>query len=289
MRKIAFLSEKGGVGKSTLCVNIGAALAGDLGRKVLIVDLDGMACVSRTLAPQVMTFEESVGAALIGAMPLTAVVRQTAIPNLWLAAGSVALKTIEQWVIEPETESGRTDEGGRLSEMALALELSGVSADLFDYVLLDCPGGQPFMERAALLACDEVIVPTGLAAYDFYALTPTIELIVAARKARGDGAPRFLGFLPNAATAEGVPGEMLERLAKYEAPIFSPVRESRLLKSAPGWQHLEKRVVVLSRPKSQVAASIRQVAREIKSGIEVARQLAWNDPRAGELANDPVE
>ena len=264
MRKIAFISEKGGVGKSTLCINIAASLAAD-GERTLIIDLDGVACISRTLTPDITAFQDSIGAALFGARMITDVIHPTPYENLFVAPGTFELKDVEQWKLEPVENSRRVDAEGHMLESALALELAQLAPDAFDFVLVDCPGGQPFMEGSALLACDEVVIPTGISAFDFYALTPIVEMIVDARVIRGNGVPRFLGFLPNSASARGLPKIMQEQLSIYDAPILSAVRESKLLRSTPGWRQVDKRVLVRSRPKTAVAESIRQVAYEIKN------------------------
>lgn len=270
MRKIAFLSEKGGVGKSTLCVNIGAALAAHFHKRVLLVDLDGMACVSQTLAPGRDAFEDTIGAALIGLRASADLICSTTLVNLFVVPGSSLLKSIEHWDLsETPTPADRVDEQARLKDTALADELAALD-DSFDYVLVDCPGGLRFMEQMALMACDEVIVPTGLAAYDYYAVTPTLELIIQMRERRSDGRPKFAGFIPNGASAKGVSEDVRQYLAKT-TPLFSAVRASQLLKSAPGWKDLTKRVLVLARPESAVAISIVQVAREIELGTELAR------------------
>lgn len=269
MRRIAFLSEKGGVGKSTLCVNIGAALATHFRKRVLLIDLDGMACVSQTLAPGVDAFEDTVGAALIGIRATADLICSTVLTNLFVVPGSSLLKSIEHWDLsDTPTPADRIDELARLKDTALRDELSALTA-AFDYVLVDCPGGLRFMEQMALLACDEVIIPTGLAAYDYYAITPTLELIIQMRERRGDGRPKFAGFIPNGATAKGVSEDVRQYLEKT-TPLFSAVRASQLLKSAPGWKDLTKRVLVMARPESAVAISIVQVAREIELGTERA-------------------
>ena len=67
MRTLAFLSTKGGSGKSTLCLNIGAALAKHFGQRVLIIDLDGMACVTSALASEPYQFDQSIGEVVLGA------------------------------------------------------------------------------------------------------------------------------------------------------------------------------------------------------------------------------
>lgn len=272
MRIISFMSEKGGVGKSTLCVNVGAALALTFKRRVLFLDLDGMACLSQTLAPDVDTFEDSIGAALIGLRPISELVRSTPIENIWIVPGSLWVKNVESWDLsETPSAHGRMDEQFRLLDTALKDEFAHLDANAFDYVLIDCPGGHRFMEKSALVISDAVIIPTGLSMFDYYGINPTVELIEHIRTRRESDSPRFLGFLPNGTTPRGVGDEARAYLENFSVPMFTPVRASQLLKSSPGWSDIEKRVLVKSRPNSQVALSIIQVAREIEMGIAEAR------------------
>lgn len=272
MRIISFMSEKGGVGKSTLCVNIGAALAQKFSRRVLFLDLDGMACLSQTLAPNIDTFEDTIGAAFIGLRPISELVRATPIENVWVVPGSLLVKGVDTWDLsETPSAHGRMDEQSRLLETTLKDEFAYLDADTFDYALIDCPGGHRFMEKSALLVSDDVIIPTGLSMFDYYGIAPTVELIEKIRAQRESDSPRFLGFIPNSTTASGVKDDARAYLASFSVPVFTPVRASQLLKSSPGWSDIEKRVLVRSRPNSQVAMSIVQIAREIEMGIEAAR------------------
>lgn len=284
MRVIAFFSQKGGCGKTTSCVNIAAALA-EMGRRVLIVDLDSNACASRTF-DRIVALDNSVAAALLGEKPLAEVIRPAGLPGLWLAPGATDLSTIEK--TEGIRDRRRVTSSGRLNELALALELGELREATFDYVLLDCPGGHPFMGRAALLACGEVIIPTGLSVYDLYAATPTLQLILAAQQRRRDGRPAFLGFLPNGAGKAGVPRKMQGLLDIYAVPCFSPVRQSAALRSIAGMPRLEQRVMVLARPDSPAALSYRQVAREIELGPGAVRQTAAPLPSTEEAASREV-
>ena len=274
MRTIAFLAEKGGVGKSSLCINIAAALISQFQRRVLLVDLDGLSSLTQTLAPEGVPFGETVAAALIGLTPIEALARETPYANLHIVPSSVQMKILEDMDLsETPSAAERCDSAGRLLDTALASELAGLPSGAYDYVLIDCPGGVRFIEQMALLACDEVVIPTGLSVLDFYGLTPTLELVADAQAVR-DGKPTVLGFLLNGASSKGIPPEMNQFLQGYSLPLFSPVRASQTMKSAPGRPKLEKRLVVVSQPQSTVALSIVQVAREIEMGIEAARAYA---------------
>jgi cellulose biosynthesis protein BcsQ len=284
MRTIAFFSQKGGCGKTTSCVNIGVALA-QLGRRVLIVDLDSNSCASRTF-DAVETFDRSVAAALIGMYPLAEIIRETPIVGVWIAPGSADLISVERSAGIREDRLGET---GCLSDQVLAAEVLELGQNTFDYVLLDCPGGHPFMEQLALLACDEVIVPTGLSIYDLYAATPSLQLIGMSKQVRGNGRPTFLGFLPNGAGKSGIPSKMQAKLDQYDAPCYSPVRHSGLLKSIAGMPKIEQRLIVLARPESAAAESYRRVALEIEMGIATARQaLAVTESNGEETTDEAV-
>ena len=257
MRVIAFFSRKGGCGKTTSCVNVSVALA-QMGRRVLIVDLDSNACASRTF-DRVGRIDNSIAAALLGEKTLAEVIQPAGPQGVWVAPGAPDLSAIEK--MKGIEDSRRVDETGHLSEIALLFEIDKLGEATFDYVLLDCPGGHPYVERMALLACAEVIVPTGLSVYDLYAATPTLQLILTARQVRGDGLPAFLGFLPNGASKSGVPQKMQATLDQFSLPCFSPVRQSALLRSIAGMPQVEQRIIVLARPDNPAAVSYRQVAR----------------------------
>lgn len=266
MRVISFLSQKGGCGKTTSCLNLAAALAG-MGRRVLVIDLDSNACASRTFEV-VGAFEDSVAAALTGVRPLMEIIRPTGLERVWLAPGATNLSQIETMVIH---DSARADANGRLEDIALALELERLEPGTFEYVFVDCPGGNLFMARLALLASTDVIVPTGLSLLDLYAGTPTLQLILMAQEIRGTGAPVFLGFLPNGAGKKGIPRKIGKELETYAMPCFTPIRHSASMKSIASAPKIPLRLMVSAHPGHPVTASYLQVAREIELGIEAAR------------------
>lgn len=266
MRIIVFLSQKGGVGKTTSCLNLAALLA-EAGRRVLIVDLDSNACASQMFGV-VGSQENSVAAALLGEQPLSAIIHPTDIERLWLAPGTTNLSLLERQIVADPT---RANEQGQLDDIALALEIGRLPPDAFDFVLVDCPGGHLFTERMALLAGTEVVIPTGLSIIDLYAATPTLQLILMAQDILGGNTPAFLGFLPNGAGKGGIPRKIRGELEIYAMPCFTPIRQSAVLRSIASAPEVRQRIMVLAYPDHPVTASFRQVAREIELGIDTAR------------------
>jgi len=269
MRTIAFFSQVPACGKTTACVNLAAALA-EMGRQVLVVDLDTQACATSILGRSV-GLDNSVLAALLAERPLRAVIQQTPVKRLWLAPACTELSRIEQMGAVPDPNRATPD--GLLTEVALALELQEFQ-EPFDYVLLDCPNQPIFMHRLVLVACDEVIVPVGLSLEALYATTPTLQLILSAQKVRGDGLPAFLGCLLHRSGRGSVPREMQRTLAKHQLPCFSTIRHSVRVRSLPHRRDVLERLMIFAYPTHPVAAAYRQVAREIDLGIELAHRFA---------------
>jgi chromosome partitioning protein len=166
MTVIAFANQKGGVGKTTTAVNLGAALAAP-GRSVLVVDMDAQANASSALGREARDGHDTYEVLLGGADPLDALVETSAAGVLLLPASrDLAGAEIELVAVE-----GRE---GRLRAALARLR------DRFDYVLVDCPPSLGLLTVNALTAADEVIVPVQceyLALEGLGHLARTLELV----------------------------------------------------------------------------------------------------------------
>lgn len=160
VRVFAVANQKGGVGKTTTAVNLGAALA-DLGRRVLIVDLDPQGNASTGLGIDPRTFDVSMYDVLLHDVSLEDCIEPTSIKNLFLAPSTLDLAGAEIELVPALSREHR-----------LRRALDPVRDD-FDYVFIDCPPSLGLITLNALAAADEVLVPIQC---EYYALEGVSQL-----------------------------------------------------------------------------------------------------------------
>jgi chromosome partitioning protein len=162
---IALANQKGGVGKTTTAINLGASLARHA-KRVLIFDFDPQANSSAGLGIRVerpTTYD-----VVINDMPVDDIVVDTAIENLWLAPANPGLAGAEVELVPMLAREFR---------LKRAIE---ATRGAYDFVLVDCPPSLGLLTVNALTAAAEVIVPVQceyLALEGLGQLTATLELV----------------------------------------------------------------------------------------------------------------
>jgi len=166
MQTIAVLNQKGGVGKTTTVVNLGAALAA-LGQRVCVVDLDPQSHLTLHLGLDTGADSPSIYRVLLDGMPLERAV-VSAGENLFAVGSNIDLAAAEMELV---SVVGR--------EVILRDALEKVR-DRFDICLIDCPPSLGLLTLNALATADEVIIPLQphfLALQGFGKLLETIALV----------------------------------------------------------------------------------------------------------------
>ncbi len=160
-RIIAIANQKGGVGKTTTTVNLGAALA-ELDYRVLVIDLDPQGNATTGLGVEARNFELSMYDVIMRDQPLEDCIEPTSVKNLFVAPATIDLAGVE---IELVPAFSR--------ELKLKRAIATVVDD-FDFVLIDCPPSLGLITVNGLAAADEVLVPIQC---EYYALEGLSQLL----------------------------------------------------------------------------------------------------------------
>jgi len=267
MRIIALMNQKGGVGKTTTTVNLGAALA-ELGKRVCLVDLDPQAHLTINYGVEPSSDICSLYNMLVdGASFLEAVFKID--DNIALVPSSIDLAAAE---VELVSVLGR--------ETLLKKRLDAAQHD-FDFILLDCPPSLGLLTLNALAVADEVIIPMQphfLALQGVAKLLETVQLvnkrINPKLKVSGIALTMFDSQtkLSNEVVAE-LNSFILDALGKplpwANARIFkSKIRRNIKLAESPSFgQH-----IIAYEPNSNGAADYRALAREVAAMEEEVLQ-----------------
>ncbi len=158
---IAFANQKGGVGKTTTCVNLATYLAA-YGKKVLLVDLDSQGNATTGVGVEkskdMLTFYD----VITGEADIIEVIQPTNIQNLSIIPSNVDLAGAEVDLVQIENR-----------EKVLARQLEIVK-NKYDYIMMDCPPSLGLITVNALTATDSVIIPIQC---EFYALEGLSQLM----------------------------------------------------------------------------------------------------------------
>lgn len=158
---IALANQKGGVGKTTTSVNLGACLA-DEGQKVLLIDLDPQGNATSGLGVDKRQIEQSVYDVMINDVPITDVIQHSSHPGL-----DIAPTTIELSGAEVELTS----------MMARETRLKDSFGDVrkkYDFILIDCPPSLGLLTINAFTAADSILIPVQS---EYYAMEGLSQLM----------------------------------------------------------------------------------------------------------------
>lgn len=161
MQIVAIANQKGGVGKSTTAINLGASLAIQ-GERILIVDLDPQGNATSGLGVDREQVTLSIYDAILGDKTIEDVIEPTSVRNLFVAPATIDLAGAE---IELVSVFSR--------EMRLANALRELD-EAYDFALIDCPPSLGLLTVNALAAADEVLIPIQC---EYYALEGVSQLM----------------------------------------------------------------------------------------------------------------
>ncbi|GAB4448501.1 MAG: hypothetical protein Kow0031_31030 [Anaerolineae bacterium] len=218
MRKIAIVGFKGGIGKTTTCVNLGAALA-LRGHRVLLVDTDTQANVAVCLG--VKDYKYSLADVLVRKVtPGETIIN--ARPNLDLLPSSLKLfKAQQRMVLEMAREE-------IFSEIFVGLED-------YDYQLLDCAPSLSLLTINAIVYVDEVIIPVSMEMLAMSGAQQFMDYLKEISQVLGRGAEIRLVVPTMYDARRRVSKQVVTLLKKLGPRVARPIRVDTQLSEAPGY------------------------------------------------------
>lgn len=250
-RVMAVANQKGGVGKTTTSVNLGAAIA-ELGFRVLVIDLDPQGNATTGLGVEARSFELSMYDVLMREASMEDCVEPTSIKNLFVAPATIDLAGAE---IELVPAFSR--------ELKLKKALESVIDD-FDYVLIDCPPSLGLLTVNALAAAHEVLVPIQCEYYALEGLSQlmrNVHLVSSSLNPDLDVSTIVLTMYDaRTKLADEVAGEVRQHFGSKVCRIVIP-RTVRL-SEAPSFGQ----PITVFDPTSRGAVAYRELAKEVSGG-----------------------
>ena len=205
MRIIAIANQKGGVGKTTTTINLGAALA-EHGQRVLLVDLDPQGNTSTGLGVAAGARRSTSYDLLLGEARADPQTLMTGDQKLWLIPANTDLAAADIELHAHEKRSFLLHD---------ALRGGGLESSLFDFVLIDCPPSLNLLTVNAMVAAHAVLVPLQA---EFFALEGLSQLMMTIREVRLKANPDL--------RIEGVVLTMADMRNRLPQQVEADVRET---------------------------------------------------------------
>jgi len=203
MKIVAIANQKGGVGKTTTAVNLGAALS-ELGHRILLVDLDPQANATSSFGlegvEQISLYEP-----LLGEASITEKIFPTRRDGLFIVPADLDLAGAEVEIARMPNHLTR------LAETLKPLH----SDETFDFVFLDCPPSLGILMSNALAAADELLTPIQC---EYFALEGLVKIVRLVEQVRDSGANKRLEIT-------GIVMTMFDGRTNLSEQVVADVRE----------------------------------------------------------------
>ncbi|UUX33089.1 ParA family protein [Fundicoccus culcitae] len=252
-RMIAIGNQKGGVGKTTTTVNLGAALA-SLGQKVLIIDSDSQGNATSGLGIERGDVHQSLYEILVNEVPMKDYILPTSRENLYIVPSTIQLAAAE---IELAGVKNR--------EQRLKQAVEPVR-DQYDFILVDCPPSLGQLSINAFTASDTILIPVQAEYYALEGLSQLLNTIRLVQRTYNKDF-RIEGVLLTMLDARTNLGyEVVEEVKKYfqEKVYDTIITRNVRLSEAPSYGQS----IIDYDPRSRGAELYMDLAKEVLANVE---------------------
>ena len=262
---IAITNQKGGVGKTTTAINLGASLAA-AEMRTLLIDLDPQSNAGSGLGIRKGSYSRSTYHVLVCREPLASVLQPTELDALFVAPAS---RELVGATVELANESDR--------DQRLKNAIAAIEAD-YDYILIDCPPSLDILTVNALIAAQSVLIPIQC---EYFALEGVSELMETLRQIRRLKNPELEiegVLLTMFDERTNLSNQVMQDLKDFFGPqLFSTIVPRNIrLGEAPSYG----KPILLYDIKSKGAESYIRLAKEIIHGTEKG-PWAWTGRTLG--------
>jgi chromosome partitioning protein len=220
---ISFSNQKGGTAKTTSVINLAGTLA-EMGKKILVVDVDPQGSLSIGFSVRIPIEEPTTYEVMVDGLPLQRII-QPVRENIDLAPTNINLSVAELQLV------GKIRREDKLKNAIASVK------DNYDFVLIDCPPSLGLLTINALAAADKVLIPMSC---DYYSMIGVRLLLDTIRRIQSELNPqlKILGVLPTrfdarTAHAREVLDETRETLGQHIKVFETVIRETVRIKEAP--------------------------------------------------------
>ena len=249
MRRIAFVNEKGGTCKTTLCVNTAAWIATERGKRVLVADLDTQGHAGKALGVDVRGLTPTIRDVLLrDSLSVRDVARPTGVPGLDLLAAN---KELAGFPVEVASFPDRADR--------LRRRLDEIPDGVWDAVLLDAPPSVSLVTENVLRAATEVVLPVGLT---YLALDGCAEILASLETLQQETgrSPEITLVVPTLYRKTQLAAEILEKLReRFPGKLSAPLGFSVKIDEAQS----HGRTIFEYAPRSTGALALAEIARAV--------------------------
>lgn len=257
---ISLVNQKGGVGKTTTSINLSSSLA-VLGKKVLLIDLDPQGNTTTGIGINKGEIDKSIYDVLIGDSTINDAIIKTKYNNLYVIPSSINLAGIDMELMEKSRNDMSYDKRRQLKKHLEPL------ADIFDFIIIDCPPSLGLITTNALTASNSVMIPVQCEFYALEGITQLLNTIILAQKNLNPNLEIEGVLLTMLDSRTNLGLEIVEEIRKYFKEKVYDTIIPRLIRLSEAPSH--GKPIIAYDPKSRGAEAYLNLAKEViaKNGV----------------------